>query len=114
MRWGRQGDKLTKLQSRSSINTVLLSVDAAVALASTTAQWGDKRVFLLVLERLANECPASLVDWDTQVREGVRRVEHSDGWEWKLFTIARSFDLVLFLPFLYWRIAEMYSLVRVL
>lgn len=93
------------------MSTVMLPVDVAVALAFTAVQWADKRIFLLVIEHMTNECPTSLTDLDTRLRQGMRRVEHSEDWECQLFTIARNFDLVLFLPFLYWRIAEGYSAV---
>lgn len=107
-------DEISADQSRSCVNVRRLPVDLTVQLAFTSAQWGDERILSLVVERIANECATSLADWDAPLRKGARGVEHSDGWECKLFKIADRLDLVVFLPFLYRKIVENYSPVRTL
>lgn len=58
-------------------------------------------IFEDIVERMATECPSTLSGWEEGPHEKDKGIVHSVGWECELLTVARNFELDMFLPSLY-------------
>lgn len=81
-------------------------VCVTVGLAFAAAKWENCLIFEDILEQMAIECPSTLSSWEEGPHEKEKGIIHSVGWECELLTVARNFDLDMFLPSLYLRIIE--------